>query len=246
MAKLYDKPVRELMQDMIPQLKIKENNIFSRTDVFSWFKQNYPKVKDGTIAAHLIRLSVNAPSRVHHNVKTTDDIFYQIDSSHYRLYSPENDPAPIYSATNNEDLEIGVEQESQLLKNEFAYEKDLQNFLSKNLNLIEPDLQLFNDDGVTGIEYPAGGRFIDILAVDKDDNLMVIELKVSKGYDRVVGQLLRYVSWIKKHQAEPNQIVRGVIVARTISDDLRLACSDLENVTLFEYQLSVKLNQIEI
>jgi len=78
---------------------------------------------------------------------------------------------------------------------EFAHEKDLQRFLAKNLELIESGLQLYKDDEddqITGLEFPAGDRFIDILAADKSNNYVVIELKVSKGYDRVVGQLLRY------------------------------------------------------
>jgi len=44
----------------------------------------------------------------------------------------------------------------------------------------------------------------------------VIELKVSKGYDRVICQLLRYLAWIEKNQAEPTQKVTGLIIAREI------------------------------
>ena len=106
-------------------------------------------------------------------------------------------------------------------------------------------MHLFEEEGITGIEYPAGGRNIDILALDRNNDFVVIELKVSRGYDRVVGQLLRYVSWIKKHQAEPKQSVRGIIIAREISDDLLLACEGLSNVELFEYQLSITLNKVK-
>ncbi|MGJ4748539.1 endonuclease NucS domain-containing protein, partial [Leptospira sp. SA-E8] len=106
-------------------------------------------------------------------------------------------------------------------------------------------LRLYEDEGVRGIEFPAGGRFIDILAVD-DAGYVVIELKVSKGYDRVVGQLLRYVSWVRKYHAEPGQRVRGVIVAKHISDDLLLACSDVPSVSLFEYQLSVSVKPVAL
>ena len=74
----------------------------------------------------------------------------------------------------------------------------------------------------------------------------MIELKVSRGYDRTVGQLLRYVSWIKKNHAEPGQNVRGVIIAKQISEDLRLACSEVPGVSLFEYELSVKVKRIPI
>ena len=127
---------------------------------------------------------------------------------------------------------------------EFAYESDLRDFLAKNLSLIEPGLQLYQDEGITGIEFPAGGRFVDILAVDAQGALVVIELKVARGYDRVIGQLLRYMAWIKHNHAEPGQNVRGIIAAREISDDLKLACTALPDVTLYEYQLSVVLRKV--
>ena len=86
---------------------------------------------------------------------------------------------------------------------------------------------------------------VDILALDSRDNYVVIELKVSRGYDRVVGQLLRYMAWIEKNQADPPQRVRGVIVAREISEDLLLAASRIPDVELFEYKLSVTLEKKE-
>lgn len=75
---------------------------------------------------------------------------------------------------------------------------------------------------------------------------MVIELKVSRGYDRVIGQLLRYMAWIEKNHAEPGQGVRGMIAAREISEDLKLACSYLPTVSLYEYELSVSLKKVAV
>jgi RecB family endonuclease NucS len=66
---------------------------------------------------------------------------------------------------------------------------------------------------------------------------------VSKGYDRVVGQLLRYMAWIEKNQIEKGQKVRGIIIAKEISEDLFLACSKTIDIDLFEYELSVKLKK---
>ena len=94
------------------------------------------------------------------------------------------------------------------------------------------------------MEFPAGGRFIDLLAMDQQHNYVVIELKVSKGYDRVIGQLLRYMAWIERNQAEPTQKVRGIIIAREISIDLQLATSKIPDVELFEYDLSVSLRKV--
>lgn len=89
-------------------------------------------------------------------------------------------------------------------------------------------------------------QFVDILALDEENNFVVIELKVSRGHERVIGQILRYMAWLKKNQADKNQKVRGVIVAREISEDLKLACSYNPQINLFEYEMSVKLNKVEI
>ena len=72
----------------------------------------------------------------------------------------------------------------------------------------------------------------------------IIELKVSKGYDRVVGQLLRYMGWINQNLAEEKHSVRGIIVAREISEDLMLATLMLQNVKLIEYELKVTLKPV--
>ena len=74
--------------------------------------------------------------------------------------------------------------------------------------------------------------------------LVVIELKVSKGYDRVVGQLLRYVNWVKLNLADKGQRVRGIIICRSMTDDLRLACAGIPDVELYEYQMSVSVSRV--
>lgn len=265
---IYDKSTKELIKEflktfVVPESKgfglverkpIQDGGFFSRQEIISWFANNYPKIKKGTVTAHLVLLSTNAPSRIHYNVKFTGtyDILFQIDSTNFRLYDKVNDPKPIYE--NNiveqvEDVEVENEysddNENNYESKEFAYEKDLQNFLAKNLYVIEENLKLYEQDEINGIGYPAGGRFIDILAVDKNNNLVVVELKVARGYDRTIGQILRYMAWIKKELADQGQLVRGVIVASHISNDLKLASFSLSNVELFEYKLAFSLNKID-
>lgn len=145
----------------------------------------------------------------------------------------------------DEEQDEGSGVEPQPGSTQFALEKDLQLYLANNLAIIEPGLSLFVDDDIKGMEYPAGGgRRIDILAVDNEGGFVVLELKVEKGYDRVVGQLLRYMNWVRKELAEPGQRVRGVIVCRTMSEDLRLACASIPDVELFEYKLSVTVSKV--
>ena len=52
---MYEKPVRILMQEMIPAMGIKQGDIFNREQVVKWFAEQYPKIKIGTVAAHLTR-----------------------------------------------------------------------------------------------------------------------------------------------------------------------------------------------
>ena len=245
---IYEKSTRLLMKDMVSEMGLIKNEVISKSDVINWFSKDYPKIKKNTINCHLIRMSTNASSRHHYKAKIgEDDLFYQINKNSFRLYDPDIDPLPLGSEINsNESKKKNLEISDEPIEtSEFAYEKDLQNFLAKNLELIEPGLRLYEEDDLTGIEYPAGGRFIDILAIDKNNDFVVVELKVSKGYDRVIGQLLRYTSWVKKNLVESSQSVRGVIIAREISEDLKLVCEELSNIMLFEYQLSVQLQKID-
>ena len=164
MAPIYDKPVRILLKDMASEMGLKKGDVILRDQVFEWFTGKYPRIKPGTIHAHLFRMSTNLPSRVHYSVNSNgdDDLFFRIDTHRFRLYDPGSDPTPIY-----EDQPRSQEQpdRSPGESSEFAYEKDLRNFLSKNLSALEPGLTLYEDDGINGIEFPVGGRFIDILGV---------------------------------------------------------------------------------
>jgi hypothetical protein len=246
--------MKELIRDFVAEVVSKsrtsnpdasstESPLFSRREVLSWFSERYPRIRPAGVGADLILLSTNARSRVHYNVHPdgSDDLLYQIDEHRFRLYRNGLDPAPIYKG---DPAEVDVEAEEPTEGKEFAYEEDLKNYLSKNLSSIEPGLKLYEDgDGIRGIEYPAGGRRIDILAVDSANDLVVIELKVSAGYDRVVGQILRYMAWIGNNLAEPNQKVRGIIVAKEIGPDITLAASMVPGIDLYEYELMVKVSK---
>lgn len=259
---IYDKPTKQLIKEFVKSFvppvpkgsslterkTLEQGGYFTRQEILSWFKERYPKLKPGTVNAHLILMSTNAPSRVHHNLRRdgSDDLLFQIDGSRFRIYSEDTDPPPIYKREledrADEDTDDGEAMKPEA--REFAYENDLKNFLANNLNIIRSSLKVYQDGDISGLEFPVGNRRVDILAIDNDKDLVVIELKVSKGYDRVVGQLLRYMGWIEQNLAEPGQKVKGMIIARGISDDLRLATSRVNDIELYEYELSVTLKKI--
>jgi hypothetical protein len=148
------------------------------------------------------------------------------------------------------DLVEGIEEEEEEIplsgEEEFARENDLQNYLVKNLHHIEKGLTLYHsEDGKPGIEFyiPGTSRRIDILAVDKENTYVVIELKVSRGYEKVVGQTLYYQTMIKT--IFNKEKVRAIIVAREIRDELKAATKFLPDFELFEYQLSFTLERVK-
>jgi hypothetical protein len=203
---------------------------------------------------HVEGMSVNSSLRKHHpNVKpgSGHDLFFKLGPGSFRLWNPETDPGPVY----RDQLITGVpeqrpaveEQDDELISGsrEFAFERDLRNYLSKNLSSVERGLTLFEEEGFSGVEFPAGGRFIDILAVDAQGQHVVIELKVSRGYERVMGQLLRYIAWVK-HNLANGKKVRGIIVASEITEDLVLAASLVPDVALCRYEPALKLVNVPL
>jgi hypothetical protein len=262
---IYDKPTRALLKDMLADWRLPPGETFAAQRAIDWFAQHYPKLKPGSIQAHLVQASTNDRSRLHHPATNeTDDLLFKVGPREYRRYEHGVDPAPLHQAAKLQMAGAGGQMVSVTEENDeddqdagdaghapqqgssqFALEKDLQRYLADNLQLIEPGLTLFQDEGITGFEYPAGGgRRIDILAKDQAGGFVVLELKVEKGYDRVVGQLLRYVNWVRKELAEPGQRVRGIIVCRTMSEDLILACASIPDVALFEYRLQVTVSKV--
>lgn len=144
------------------------------------------------------------------------------------------------TSEDEEDTDILTEE------NEFAYENDLRNYLVRNLSIIEKGLKLYEtQDGKSGEEYtiPGTSRRIDILATDTQNNFVVIELKVSRGHEKVVGQALYYQSMIRNIFKQDK--VRIIIIAREISSELKAATQFLTDIHLYEYQLSFAVSRIQ-
>jgi hypothetical protein len=127
----------------------------------------------------------------------------------------------------------------------FAQESHLRDFLARNLELLELNLSLFADDsGRTGVEYGTSIGRIDLLAQDKDENFVVIELKVSRGSDAVIGQILRYMNWVRRNLAG-NKSVRGIVLAQNFDDRLQYAVMSDESITLRQYRLTVEIVPVD-
>ncbi len=70
---------------------------------------------------------------------------------------------------------------------------------------------------------------------------LVIELKRSQASDDTVGQVLRYMGWVKKSLANPSDEVEGLIIALDDDKKLRYALELVPNVRFLRYQVEFKL-----
>jgi Endonuclease NucS len=155
-----------------------------------------------------------------------------------------------FKSSEGQDEDENVENEDtedadSTSEKQFAYERDLHNYLVNNLVKIERGLRLYQgNDGTSGNEFPVdeNGRRIDILAIDAKGIPVVIELKVSRGHERTIGQALYYAEMVKKLLGINS--VRIVIVASEISKELELATASLPNVELFQYKISMELSKV--
>lgn len=134
-------------------------------------------------------------------------------------------------------------EDEECANQEFAAEADLRDFLARNPSVIEPGLQLYEDDKRKGIEYPVDGGFIDLLTIDRKNEWVVVELKLSRGRNRALGQLLYYMAWVDQNLPR-SKPCRGIIIAKEITPDLVLAVKRVPGVSLFRYELSVTVQPV--
>jgi len=129
----------------------------------------------------------------------------------------------------------------------FALEKHLEDFLVANWGATELGRRydIYEEDSeLVGQQYPSDTGPIDILAISKDKrSLLVVELKRGRASDSVVGQIQRYMGYVRAELAEPDQEVEGVIIA--LDDDLRIrrALGVTSGISFYRYEVSFKLSK---
>lgn len=128
----------------------------------------------------------------------------------------------------------------------FGLERHLHEFLRDNWDRIdlgrEHVLYATAEDPEAGYEFPTEVGRIDLLARHKQHgSWLVVELKRGQSDDATVGQVLRYIGWVRRHLAEVGEEVHGMIVAREARPEMLYAVDAARDVELRLYEVSFSL-----
>ena len=128
----------------------------------------------------------------------------------------------------------------------FALEKHLEDFLCANWDQTElgKKYDIYSEeDELVGQQYPTDTGPIDILAISKEDQkeLLVVELKKGRASDSVVGQIQRYMGYVKDELTEKGQTVKGVIIALEDDKKIQRALSVAPDIEFYRYEVSFVL-----
>ncbi len=253
---------RQPVRMMVQEANLALGGASTYTAIRDFIKEKYGPVNEGTITAQIILCSVNHPARINYTPNQKPrlcnspqyDFLFNTGRGKVEVYRPDvhgqweirrEENGKLVVAQLFEEGTVEEPEESDTLG--FPLESHLRDFIASNLDSIKlhgAALHLYEDSsGEDGVEYPTDVGPIDILAQDSSGAFVIFELKLSKGPDRAVGQVLRYMGWVKKHLAGSKSVL-GVIVAREIGEKLKYAVSLVPNISLLEYKLRFDLREV--
>jgi len=140
-------------------------------------------------------------------------------------------------------LEFSVEKPEPQPEFALSLERDLEDYLEGNLQVIESGLKLYVEGALKGRQFGTDVNRIDLLAQDGAGNLVVIELKAGEAGREVLGQILPYMGWVREHLAK-GKAVRGIVVASDFTSELLAAINVLSNFALYRYAVQFTLKKV--
>ena len=149
--------------------------------------------------------------------------------------------------TQDEDIGPGIRKRAGEGGNESAddrgqlvgLERDLQTALRRAIEQLEPGLEIIDD----GAERSVASGFIDITARDARGAIVVVELKTGTARQGAVAQVLSYMGDITDE--EPDQVVRGFLVAGDFDKKARSAARVVPNLSLRSYRVSFEFKDVD-
>jgi restriction system protein len=144
------------------------------------------------------------------------------------------------------DTPEAIEDRNAPINAEIILEKYLEEFIVSNFETIfKGKYKIYEEsEEVDGQQYRTEIGPIDILAIEpKAHSFVVIELKKGRPSDQVVGQILRYMGWVKMALCKDGQSVKGLIICHDPDPKLSYALEMTNNIDVRYYSASFKLGE---
>ena len=226
----YENPVWQIIYEAAKELKLKT---FAPIDLIRKVHEKNIQIPTVTIQTYVIAMTPNHPSSYHYpTTRKLHGYFTYLGKGRFQL----KDKTELQENILGEDEVEGDYEEARI-----CLEGDLENFIFEKIESLEDGLTLYN--GKSGRQYSTQSGIIDILAKDKEDYFVVIELKVGTAGDAVLTQTLSYMADISKDLAGQTR-VRGIIIAQNFSKRLILAVSLLQNVELMKCKVKFEFEKV--
>lgn len=147
--------------------------------------------------------------------------------------------------TPEEHNDVAEDQSDQI----FVIEKYFEDFLIGNwesTDLGDKYDLIFENGELKSQQFKTDIGYIDLLVKEKNTGeYVVIELKRSQTSDTTVGQIMRYIGWVK-NKLSPEKDVKGIIIGYSNDEKLNYAISCVNNVDIFLYRIKFSLIKPDI
>jgi len=234
----------EMIREAVTELKIAKPR-----DIMNYISNHYPdvEIKKKSFRADIMGVSVNHTSS-HHYPGNPKFLYFNTKNKTYELHDVEKHGNWVVGKDGAylSDQDIPHEENEESFDNEavISLERDLEEYILRNLDQIENGLKLYSDNNISGRQLTTDTGRIDILLVDDNKDYVVLELKAGTAKYSVIGQILGYIHDVRQNIAK-EQEVRGVIIADEFDNRLIAAASEIPHVSLKKYRVNFTFEDVE-
>lgn len=253
-----EKTGRPMIWQMIREAVEAHGNKTENTIIRDYVLAKYSDVNVNTLLNHIIMCTVNHESRVHYRENNRPrrcndmyDLLYRTSPGKVELYDSRIHGVWEIALDESGVLTVGEIKECTGQKKEnisqgngYISDVHLREYFSKNLDLIESNLELYVDIyGNDGVGFPTDFGEIDILAVDKNGAFVVMNIDAGRVDDDAIGKILKFRNWIKRHIAS-GKMVRCYLVGSEIPEQVRYSFAEYNDIFLREFEICIKLKEV--